>query len=214
LAVISSIVIWTEEPFDQIRAAVESSLHLHKATKQDNFFVARFTSILSTIYANTENPSVTQWIKDFTSQCDSRGLEFNAYRFDPSDPMQTLSSRKNHILESSIRYLGDQVILYDVPFSESMAEWLVQKFLPLGWPINYCLATVKCYPKRKIHIAFSTSTEAYLTQGLLRFTANDLIRRHGLFGKTSHGINSLDDLCYAMARVAKRNGWQVRSFNY
>jgi len=174
MALVSSIVIWSGEPFEAIRTTVESCICLDDAFAQSEFSVTHYTSVFATVSQNTNNPRVRQWGEEFTQKCDARGLEFLAVSFDASDPMQALSSDKNHLLTSSLRYLGDRVILHDIPLDRAMAKWAVRKFLSIGWPTDDCLVVVSTPPDGAIHLAFCTSREAYLERGLLVFAGGRL----------------------------------------
>lgn len=208
MALVSSIVIWTGEPFNGIRAAVESCVHLDDAVQQSGVFGTRYTSVLTTVLQNTEDPHVKQWAEAFTQRCDARGLDFSAVRFDPADPMQTLSSGKQHLLSSSLRYLGDRVILHDIPLDRALASWAVRQFLSIGWPTDDCLVVVTTPPDGAIHLAFCTSREAYLEMGLLMFDVAD----YRALGRIS--IATLHDLCCLMKSAAHRNGWGVKELRW
>jgi len=208
MALVSSIVIWTGEPFERIRPVVESCTHLHDAIEHGGVLVTRYTSVFTTILHNTESPHVQQWGREFTQKCDARGLNFYAVRFDPSDPMQTLSSEKHHLLTSSLRYLGDRVILHDIPLNSTIAMWAVRELLSIGWPTDDCLVVVRTPPDGAVHLAFCTSREAYLEMGLLMFNHED----YRALGRTS--IISLDDLCCLMSSAARRNGWGVKRLRW
>ena len=164
MSLISSNVIWTDESFELIRAAVESSLHLADAIERSEFDVLQYDSVLSAILSNTEMPGVMQWLQEFASQWAARAdawphlpgaaaMEFRACRFEPSDPMQTLYFNKNHMFAASLRYLGNRIILHDVPFDKDMAEWAIQKCLSIGWPTDDCRIIVKTPPDGNIHLA-------------------------------------------------------------
>lgn len=208
MALVSSIVIWSGESFDAIRPAVESCICLDEAIAQSGFPVTRYTSVFTSVFQNTEDPRVQQWAEKFTRKCDARGLELFAVRFDPKEPMQTLSSGKHHLLSSSLRYLGDRVILHDIPLDKAMAKWAVQEFLSIDWPTDDCLVVVRTPPDNAIHLAFCTSREAYLEMGLLMFAAAD----YRAVGCST--VTSLDDLCRVMTSAARRNGWGVKSLRW
>jgi len=204
MALVSSIVIWTDEPPAAIRAMVESGVVLHNALEQSGFCVTRYTSVLSSTVQQTRARQVQQWVAEFTETSAAHGFEFLAVRFDPNDPHQTLSSGKQHLFASSLFSIGDRIILHDIPFDDAMAAWAVNIFLSIGWPTHDCLVVVTTPPDDAIHLAFCTSSEAYLQMGLLSFTSADY---HALGHST---VSSLDELCHLMISAARRNGWGVK----
>lgn len=218
MEVLSSVVLWRNEPFSEIRSMVDSSLRIAKVSAELGVDVAH-RSILCAIQPNETQPNVQEWASAFSLSCAKLGktntssldrprAEFELVSVDPSE---ALSNNLDHILAFALSYMfmGGSAILHDIPFDDQLAAWSLKTFLPIDWR-ECCLVSVRSSRPKRVRLAYIPAINAYVRGGLFQFRREQYFRKHGLFSKPTYGINNLDDLVSAMEEVAAYHGWKVK----
>jgi hypothetical protein len=202
---VSTVVLWTHEPFAIIRPVVESVLVFYQSVRRTDDLMWTCNAVLATLQPNWLLPEVRAWSQAFTSACDDVDLEFLFLAVDPSDQTQILTSSKNHLLSSSLRYLQSEAVLHDVAFDDALSRKCIQAIKMTTWPTEYCLmlhSTGLFSPK--IHLAYAPSTNVYLP-GLLT-------RRNEGYLKEGTDLRSqtLNDVVIGMKAIGAKKGWLTK----
>lgn len=208
---LSTIVLWTHEPFDNIRTVVESSINLYKAIISTSKVWWSCNSILATLEDNWSANHVQQWSKEFTDICKEIGLDFLFLSFH-QDTLRSpqgfsLTASKHHLLASSLFYLKSETIIHDIPFNPSLTLKCFNVVNSTNWPTPYALMNYSTgLLNRKVRVVYIPSTDVYL-QNLLGGSTNRYL------GKTvQFGDQTLDDIVTGMAYIADKQGWSIKKF--
>jgi hypothetical protein len=202
----STLVLWTQEPFDAIRRAVESALELHVATRSTGNLVWHSNSVLATIEPNCSAAGCQRWMEDFTATSERFGVDFLCLAFDPNDRSRLSTPSKNHVFASAMSYLNNEIIVHDIPIEPNLRSKCVHALVSTTWPTPDCMRLYKSGPlwRRESHAAYITSKEAYLEMGLLPpGDRGYLARSSGAQDQTLH------DVLTGMERIAIQKGWSV-----
>ncbi len=217
MKVLSSVVLWRDEPFSRIRRMVDSSLCIAEVAAELGIDVA-YRSILCAIEPNEAQPNVQEWATDFKWRCakfgkiDASGWDNQRAEFKliSADPSQALSNNLNHILAFALSdmFMGS-AILHDMQFNNHLASWILKTLLPIDFT-KCCLVSVRVSRPKRVRLAYLPSVDANVRGGLFDFERKHYLRKHGFFSKPTYGINTLDDLVSAMEEVAAYHKWNVK----
>jgi hypothetical protein len=200
---LSSVVLWTSESFNSIRSIVESTVCLSEAIRRADLSWS-YNPLLATLTANWSASEVQLWADEFTAKCSDMGLEFTMLAFDECDPAQIVTPSKNHLLDSTLRYLDSELLLHDVAFNSGLAARCVQTIAATGWPTPYCLMLYGSgFFSRTLHVGYVPSTDVYLRELL----TGRLDTYYGQGANTEP--QTLHDLLKGMTAAGERMGWQT-----
>jgi hypothetical protein len=216
---LNSLILWRNEPFEDIRRVTESSLRVASAIDATGVALAHRV-LLCTLDSNGVGSEVQSWADTFGSAC-SRVNTRNSlggadrlpvqFEFVVGDQQLALSDQLDSIMSFAVGYLAPtgMLMIHDVEFDDALARWAVKNLIPLDWK-ECCLASVRARQSKQVGIAYVTSVQAYLLNGLATFGSEHRVRSGGFFRKSSYGINRVDDLAWAMGKVAASHGWRTK----
>ena len=93
----TTLVLWTDEQFDEIRPVVESSLNFTTASHKEGGTLWHDRIVIATRRFNqTVSSQIQHWVQDFGSRCATRNVELVFTAFDAADPCFWMLSGNPH----------------------------------------------------------------------------------------------------------------------